>query len=703
MAIAPSVQNSQSTNTRLVVSRVLVLLSALLVIFFVVCVVISASELLKQPEQFLPEPWTQAHVETFFSPFGIPTSWLVWYRLFLEIGFAVTAIAIAASIFIYQPKSLFSYFVAFWLVLHGAFSGVFAETVAWLHPTLAPFTKGLLMLGWWGLFLLTYVFPTGKFIPRWTIVSIPCFFAAFVFLYPSYALGIGVSSPVISGLLLVLAFAGVLAQGYRFVKVSTPVERQQAKWILFAIAARVVYLIVISIPTVREQVTSVTWQGLITQVLMGVVSYSIAAFLPVAVGIAILRYHLWDLDPILNRTFVYGGLTLFIIVSYALIVGGIGSLLGSEGISPLLSVFAAGLVAVTFQPLRERLQRTVNRLIYGMRDEPYQVLTQLAQRLEVTVEPTMALPLTVETIAHALKLPYVAISLKQDGIEQIVAAYGVKQNWSEYFLITYAGETIGELIAVARTGEVAFNPADLRLLSDLASQIGATAHAVLVSADLERARLRIVETREETRRRLGSDLHDVVGHQLAGLVRQSERAANLLEQDKAATWELLADIKTQLDRTIIQVRQLAHQLYPPELELLGLVGALRERIQANDDPSLIVRTELPETLPKLPTAVEAAAYYIALEALTNVSRHAGARSCNLRLEVKGQNGNDQSQMLELEICDDGRGLSPTSAGGLGMLSMQGRAAEVGGLCTIEANPGGGTRVIVRLPFRVRER
>jgi hypothetical protein len=450
MTTAPRVQAPESDSTRLFVSWVFVLLSAGVVILFVVCAVLSVSTLLKYPEQILPDQWTRAQSEEILSPLAIPTNWLVWSRLLPELAFAVTALVIAGSIFVSRPKELFSYYVAFWLVLHGTFSGIFAETVAQLHPALAPLTKGLLMVGWFGVFLLAYVFPTGRFIPRWTVASIPFFLAAFLLLFPPYVLGQGESSPLIAALLLALAIAGILAQGYRFAMVSTPLERQQTKWVILAIMARIVYLIVISIPAVREMITNVTRLGLATQILMGFISFSIASLLPIAVGVAILRYRLWDLEPILNRTFVYGGLTLFSVGAYGLVVGGIGALLGAQDLSPLLSIITIGLVAITFQPLRERLQRMVNRLMYGERDEPYRVLARLGERLEAVLEPVNVLPLTVNTVAEALRLPYVAIALKHDGELQTVATYGAPPDKVTRFPLITAGETVGELIAAPR-------------------------------------------------------------------------------------------------------------------------------------------------------------------------------------------------------------------------------------------------------------
>ena len=242
-------------------------------------------------------------------------------------------------------------------------------------------------------------------------------------------------------------------------------------------------------------------------------------------------------------------------------------------------------------------------------------------------------------------------------------------------------------------------PADRRLLGDLARQIGVTAHARLLGASLERARLQIVTAHEETRRRLGSDLHDGVGHQLAGLVRRVEMATNLMEQDAPQARSLLAEITGQLNDAMDQVRGLAHQLHPPELELLGLAGALRERAQIHS--SVALQIDAPNILPSLPTAIETAAYYIALAALANVEQHSQAQACTVRLALtSGQSGEPAG--LELDVTDDGQGLAaPIKRGsGLGLLSMQARASEVGGSCRFVSGPGGGTRVVVRLPFSV---
>jgi signal transduction histidine kinase len=422
--------------------------------------------------------------------------------------------------------------------------------------------------------------------------------------------------------------------------------------------------------------------------------------LPLSIGVAILRYRLWEIDPILNRVLVYSGLTLFVVGSYVLIVGGVGLLVGSQRGMPLLSILTTGLLALAFQPLRERLQRGINRLIYGERDEPYQVLARLGQRLETAIDPLSALSLTVETIAHSLKLPYVAIVFERAGEWILPVTFGSVNTPLARFPLIFAGETIGALHVGQRAMNDSLTGTDLKLLGVLARQISAVAHATLVSSELQSARLRIVEAREETRRRLGSDLHDGIGHQLTGLARKAELASQQAQGQNAAS--VLSEITRQLKATIVQVRALAHQLHPPELETLGLVEALREQSQMH--PSLTIRIESPENLPVFPAAVETAAYYITLEALTNIEKHASAQSCLIRLSIDTPSLS-RLCMLVLEISDDGVGVSNSAREGLGLLSMQGRAAEVGGTCQVISSAyggttiTGGTKVRIYLPFQ----
>ncbi len=206
----------------------------------------------------------------------------------------------------------------------------------------------------------------------------------------------------------------------------------------------------------------------------------------------------------------------------------------------------------------------------------------------------------------------------------------------------------------------------------------------------------MVTERGEARRQLGSDLHDSVGHQLVSLTRHVDQAMRTLAKNPALTNTRLAEIHQQLVVLTQHVRTLAHQLFPPELELFGLVGALRER--ALTHPTLRIQINASDNLPPLPAEIEAAVYYIALEALTNIEKHAQTNRCIVRLTMISDAVRSSQSVLELCICDDGVGIPAHTLSGLGLLSMQARAVEVGGTCHIETNAGSGTIVRTRIPY-----
>ena len=506
----------------------------------------------------------------------------------------------------------------------------------------------------------------------------------------------------------VLGVAGVVSLYFRFRRVGR-VERQQIKWLAYAGAVLLTGAILLYAGPDSLDGLWIRQVGFALWVI-GFVG------VPVAMGIAILRYRLYDIDIVINRTLVYGGLTAAVAGIYILAVGGMGVLFRSSG-TLLNSLVGTGVVAIVFAPLRDRLQRGVNRLMYGERDDPYAVISRLGQRLEATPEPRAMLPAIVETLAQALKLPYAAIALKgknsareENGTEHgreegfaVVAAYGSPVDYPPLRLpLAYGHGTIGELILAPRAPGEDFSPADRRLLGDLARQTEVAAYAVRLTEDLQRARERLVSTREEERRRLRRDLHDGLGPQLSGQALTIDAIRFLLKSDPAAAEELLVDLKTQTRAAATDIRCLVDSLRPPALDSLGLVGALRKRAaQCDQDGSLRVGVEAPEEMPPLPAAVEVACYRIAEEALTNVVRHAEARTCALSLTVDGG-------ALRLEVRDDGRGLPGAGApgeprrAGVGLTSMRERATELGGRLVVEALPEGGTCVRAELSLPKEE-
>ncbi|HZY65612.1 MAG TPA: GAF domain-containing sensor histidine kinase, partial [Rubrobacteraceae bacterium] len=262
--------------------------------------------------------------------------------------------------------------------------------------------------------------------------------------------------------------------------------------------------------------------------------------------------------------------------------------------------------------------------------------------------------------------------------------------------LTYQGETVGELLLGPRAPGEEFSAADRRLLEDLAHHAGVAVHGVRVMADLQRSRERLVLAREEERRRLRRDLHDELAPTLAALGLSAATVGELIENDPQQAAAANEKLRAALRDTVGDVRRLAYDLRPPALDDLGLVEAVKERAaRFRPEPRVTVEVEgLPETLP---AAVEVAAYRIVQEALMNVSRHADASTCTIRLTCP------EHRILEVEVADDGVGLPDSPEQGVGLRSMRERAAELGGSCEIGRASPTGTRVFVRLPLAGPER
>lgn len=412
----------------------------------------------------------------------------------------------------------------------------------------------------------------------------------------------------------------------------------------------------------------------------------VLALLPVAAGVAILRYRLWDIDVLINRALVYGALAVLMGVVYAAVIGAFATLLNAEtGLWPSLA--AAGVAVALVQPARAWLQRRVNRVLYGDRDEPYAALSRLGRRLEETPTPEDALGVIVETVAQALRLPAVAIELEHGGTFAPAASVGdPARGAGETLPLVHRGELVGRLVVHPRAGGEELGQRDLRLLGDLARQAGAAVHAVRLTAELRRSREHTVAAREEERRRLRRDLHDGLGPTLAGIVLKLDGVRSLVSSDPVMAEEQLLELRANAQDAIAEIRRLVYELRPPALDELGLVGSLRERAA-----TLGARIEAPDRLPALPAAVEVAAYRIALEGMTNAARHAQASECVVRLSLGGA--------LEVEVSDDGCGIAPGTRPGIGLVSMRERASELGG--TLDVGPAGrqGTRIRARLPLR----
>jgi len=553
----------------------------------------------------------------------------------------------------------------------------------------------LLAMSSFGFFIA--LFPDGRFVPGWTRWLTLTYLLVLVFLcLPSTSPYSMVRwPPVLLGpLLLGLAFAWGFAQLYRYRRVSTTIQRQQTKWIVFGMLVAMLWdvsnvLLPLALPGSAHPVF----------IALSEVTFPLAFLvIPGTIGFAVLRYRLWDIDLIINRTLVYGLLTLSVLGLYILVVVGLGTVFSALG-NLFLSLLATGLVAVLFQPLRLRLQRAVNRLMFGERDEPYRVLSRLGNRLEATLATEALVPTIVQTVAQALRLPYVAIIYKHQGEDILAASTGEAREREALVRVPLVVQTeqVGDLVLVARAPGESLTPADLRLLHDLAPQIAVAVQTVRLTAelrqltsDLQQSRTRLITAREEERRRLRRDLHDGLGPQLSSQPLLMTSALMLLRQDPDEAEAILNSAITQSQEAISDIRRLVYALRPPALDDLGLIAAIGELFTQYRASGITFSIETREPLPPLPAAVEVACYRIVQEALTNVVRHAHAHTCVLRLVCREQ--------VTIEIIDDGQGLPPAYRHGVGLTSMRERAEELGGRWLIEPAPAGGTCVRAQIPY-----
>jgi signal transduction histidine kinase len=581
----------------------------------------------------------------------------------------------------------------FLITFNITYPGTPAYAFVMMHPHFAILSLVVNFFGQVSLIFFFALFPDGRLIPNWIrLILLLGIIQTAASLFPSTSPFNENHWPVWFDTVVSLASYGavIVAQIYRYRVVSTPAQRQQTKWVVFGVSFVLVCFIVL---TLLFQIVFPQFnQPNTLEYLAPLLAYPLIFLVfPMSVGIAILRSRLWDIDLIINRTLVYGALTASVVVLYILVVGYLGALFHA-GNNLLVSLIATGLVAVLFQPWHGWLQRGVNRLMYGQRDEPYTVVARLGRRLEGTLVPEALLPTIVETVAQALKLPYAAIALKQGDDFQPAAVYGSPVETSLTLPLNYQTELIGQLVLGSRQRGEAFTLTDRQLLEDLARQVGIVAHAVRLTDDLKRSREHLVTTREEERRRLRRDLHDGLGSMLTSLMFKLDATDTLLDSDPQAARALLADVRGQMQASIADIRRLVYNLRPPTLDEWGLVAALREQIAMFSLGDLHVSLEAPEALPPLPAAVEVAAYRLVLEALANVVKHAQATACNIQMKLL-------PDVLIIEVRDNGAGRPEGAHIGIGTSAMRERAAELGGTCVIEDVVPHGTHVCARIPLR----
>ncbi len=499
---------------------------------------------------------------------------------------------------------------------------------------------------------------------------------------PGSAAGIDAVTQVLNFLMLPLVILIPAALFFRYRHVDE-VGKRQMKWPFAATLVIFVYgLVTSSSPQValwdKQYGYALTW--------------AMAMLFPISVGIAILRHHLFDIDIFINRALVYGILTASIIGIYIAITSGLGLLIHTRT-SLLSGLIATAIVAVIFQPLRAWLQNIVNRALYGQRDDPTAVLSQLAHRLETADTSAAILPDLLQTIAETLKIPYLAICSAGGDKTDVMVAWGDPSESCEKLPLTYQNRTIGYLIASQRGANERFNKKDRVLLTTIAALTATTVRAVQLSDEVRQSRQRIVTAREEERRRIRRDLHDGLGPQLASQTLSLAAVAQLISTDPRKARSLVDSLQLQAHEAIDDVRRLVYDLRPPALDDLGLVGALQQSASRYETDQLQFHFDISDMPEEIPAAIETAVFRIAQEAMTNVVRHSAATHCTIHFYCHNEN-------VVAEIQDDGCGLPANFQPGIGLRAMRERAEELNGETLIAASPEGGTCVRTRLPLEV---
>ena len=407
---------------------------------------------------------------------------------------------------------------------------------------------------------------------------------------------------------------------------------------------------------------------------------------PIAIGIGIFRYGLLGIASVLRRALLYGSLTAIVLALYMLVAAITGSTVNEN---PIPAVITAALLAVGLNPVRERLQRVVDRLVYGERRDPVLALSHVGQAVAASNEQDL-LEAVLVTVAAAVRSPGVAV-VDPDG--RVLGETGVLARGATIPL-TVSGEKVGTLHVTDRTPDSTFGTADGRLLDLFAQQVAVVVHALQLAAALQAESDRVVAATASERDRLRRDLHDGLGPSLTGVGLGLVAAHDALDaDDREGALRLVDRVRTEIVASVAEVRRIIDDLRPASLEEAGLANALRRQAVAAGVPVTIEMGGLPP----LRRDVETAAFRIASEALANVGKH--AQATRARVDVRTDEGD-----LVVTVTDDGRGLPIPLGGahgrGVGLASMRQRAEVIGGQVRI-ASDSHGTTVTAALPMEPR--
>lgn len=413
------------------------------------------------------------------------------------------------------------------------------------------------------------------------------------------------------------------------------------------------------------------------------------ACLPLGAAVAILRHRAYGIDVVVNRTLVYVALSTVLVATYLATAAVVEIVL--EGPGPVSTIGAAATTALVLSPVRDRLQRLFDRLMYGDSDGARDIVSGIGAQLEAITHGTDVLADAAARIADKLRLPYVAVEVEHTDGPRVLVAKGEAGAAVERLPLIANGAVVGHLAVGTRRGQARLSERDRATLRQIAGIAATAVRQIQLTDELRRARGRLAAALEEERRRIRRDLHDGLGPSLATVVMGLEEARAVHRDDAERTETLLFDLKSQTRRAIDDIRSLVYGLRPPALDDLGLVSAVRQ-LAAGTATRTGVRIEVdaPDELPELPAVVEVAAFRIVQEATTNVVRHAGATAVTVTLDCCREG------WLRVRVSDDGKGLPERLEPGVGLTSIRERAEDVGGTVSIDGRNG--TVVEAALPL-----
>jgi signal transduction histidine kinase len=493
------------------------------------------------------------------------------------------------------------------------------------------------------------------------------------------------------------AFGGAVGVASLFARRRTAdaTTREQLRWLAYVLGVSVAWIaIVVPIGVISHSTAAQEIFWLIATPL-------VALGPPIAVGIAIVRYRLFDVDVVINRTVVFGGLAVFITLVYVAIVAGVGQLIGTTGSSPVLSIVATAIVAVSFQPVRARVQRLANRLVYGNRATPYEVLSAFSERIGGAYASDELLPRMAEILAGGTGARESAVWIERGGrlsmatmwppggngaIDAAGLAEIQAQGADLAVPVRHRGETLGALSIRKRPGEPV-SSTERALVDDLAAQAGLVLRNVHLIDELRASRRRIVAAQDERAKKLERNIHDGAQQELVALAVKQRIAASMVGGDEARLREMLEGLQAETTAALENLRDLARGIYPPLLADKGLVVAL----QAQAAKAAVRVAVESEGVGRYAQEVEAAVYFCCLEALQNVAKYSAASIATV--SVRGEPG-----VLSFAVIDDGVGFDvPATPLGTGLQGMSDRLEALGGQLNVESRPGDGTTVIGRVP------